>query len=126
MIKIILKVFSLFFLLFIGVELYWYYQNSGNLNILIQNHCNLDKSIGLHISLNKKTVFEKKIGLNESIPHEVNLKQNLGKYKLKVSKNSSPEDTTEIVRLFLVQWIVVGVYSDKIEISCHYIPPLLQ
>ena len=113
-------------LLLLGVELYWYTTNYGNLIVYVQNQSDQESEINAKIYLDGNQVLKDKFFANEIVPKEIRLKKIIGSHELKIWRGDKDEIIKEKFNLFLVKWIIIDLYTEETIISYYVIPPLFQ
>jgi len=128
----ILKILLLIILIsFVTIEFYWAIKYKGNLIIYIQNQTYSPskksiESVDVEILLNDEQIFLNN-NLNYTLlPDNVSLIKNLGTSKITVKRIDNNTIKNERVFHFLITWIIIDIYSDKIIINKELIPPLFQ
>lgn len=109
--------------LLMSVQLCFYYQNGGNLILMVQNELDSKEFLEIETLLEGELVLKADIQRNQLIPEEIVNVITFGKKTLDVKCQELGFYKTYSFHSFLVRWVVVDVFEEEIVINSYFIPP---
>lgn len=123
--KIIKIAFSFLVIFLVVFEFYHYFQNDGNLIFIIQNQSESKEVLEVGVFLKERTILKDSFHNNLLVPKE-NTYSLFGYQIIEVSCQELSLSKKISFWSFLIRWVVVDVYSDKIVVNSYYLTPFFQ
>lgn len=118
---------SILILFFIIYEVYWSINEGGNVIVFIQNEQSQSEfDIDIVMKVNHKIFIDTALFANDISPYGSFVFSGIGQKEIEISSEKLNFVTQKKMFFFSVNWVVIKIKDDEIEIERSFFPILIQ